>query len=330
MPLVDIDVVRQRSVKCLEDVGVKAEQAELLVDHMLTADLWGRSSHGLSVRFEAMHDHAVEEGGGQPIDIVKDAGHHVVLDANGGFGYVAGRRTAEMLAKRTAEHGVACAVLRNSIHTGMLGYYGNFLAQKNIVSIIAADCLPLMAPCGGAEALLGTNPICFGFPADDDPILVDMATSGVSYGKVTELDEAGEELSEGVALDDKGCPTRDPGKARDGALLPFGGHRGGALAVAVQLLAGVLTGAEPVPDDGDGYGLLMVGFQKGVFAEDEVYDSSVREFIARYRAVPERTDGEVRLPGRRRYHNQRETLKRGVVEISDDLASLLGLENGGG
>lgn len=329
MPLVDIDVLRRRSVECLCDVGVETKEAELLVDHMLTADLWGRSSHGLSVRFEPTYHYAAEAGGGKPTDVVEDAGHHVLLDANGGFGYVAGRRAAEILARRAAQHGVAGVAVRNSIHTGMLGYYGNVLAQKDVVSIITADCLPLMAPYGGSEPLLGTNPMCFGFPADGDPILIDMATSALSYGKVTELAEAGKELPGGVALDDEACPTRDARKALDGALLPFGGHRGGALAVAVQLLSGALTGAEPVPDDGDGYGLLMVGFQKSVFAGDEGYDSAVREFAARYSAVAERADGEVRLPGRRRYHNQREALKRGVVEISDDLATFFGLGGGG-
>lgn len=325
MPRVDIERLKKQSIERLCEAGVSKDQAEILVDHMLTADLWGRGSHGLSVRFCTMYSHATEGAGEQPCDIVQDSGHHVVVDGNGGFGYVAGRHAAEILTKRAQEHGVACVALRNTIHTGMIGYYGNLLAENDIVSILAADCLPLMAPCGGTEALLGTNPVCFGFPTEDDPILVDMATSALSYGKVIEHDEEGEPLPDDVALDANGKPTHSASEARDGVLLPFGGHRGGALAVAVQLLAGALTGADPVPEEGDGYGLLMVGLQKGVFAGNVGYGEAVAEFARRYENVPNRDGAEVRLPGKRRYQNQRANREAGEIEISDELADMLDL-----
>ncbi len=325
MPRVAIERLRGRAEKRLCGAGVSPQQAAVLVDHMLTADLWGRGSHGLSIRFEPTLRHATEGPGEQPCEVVQDGGHHVVLDANNGFGYVAGRRSADMLVERAHQHGVASVVVRNSIHTGMMGYYADRLAREDVVSMVTADCLPLMAPHGGTQRLLGTNPLCFGFPADDHPILIDMATSAVSYGEVTEKDRAGEELPEGVALDENGHPTLDPSEARDGALLPFDGHRGGALAIAVQLLSGALTGADPIPEDGTGYGLFMIGLQKGVFAGEAGYEGAVREFVGRYNAVPARSGEEVRLPGTKRYRIQRENLEDGTVSISDDLAETLGL-----
>jgi len=152
-----------------------------------------------------------------------------------------------------------------------------------------------------------------------------MATSAVSYGEVLELQRAGRELPDGCALDPQGNPTRDPAAARDGALLPFGGHRGGALAVAVQLLAGALTGAPAVPPSGQGYGLLMVGFERGAFAGAQDYDAAVQEFVRQYLAVPPRPGEEVRLPGAHRWHASPPG-PDATIQISGQVADMLGMK----
>lgn len=325
MPTCKIRTVEKAAIGRLTDAGLDAEQARVLVDHMLTADLWGRSSHGLSVRFKAIHRQAQNGAGENTAEIAEDNGARVVLDAHGGFGYVAGRHAARILIERVQKHGLASVALRDTLHTGMIGYYADMAAREGVVSMMFGDCTPLMAPCGGTEALLGTNPISFGFPTDEDPILVDMATSSVAYGSVEEMERSGEKLPERAAVDENGELTREPSEAKAGALLPFGGHRGGALAVAVQLLAGVATGADAVPRDGAGYGLLMVGLEKGTFAGEDRYEAGIRDFQEQYLSVSSRPGCEVRLPGSRRYEVLREHRECGQVEISEELARMLEL-----
>lgn len=325
MPQVNIEELRTRAVGKLEDAGVDSETAGMLVDHMLTADLWGRHSHGLSVRLHTMLKQARVVTEEDRIEVVEDGGHRVVVEGHDGFGYVAGRECTEILIERARELGLACVGLRNTRHTGMIGYYMDMAVQAGIVAMGFANCNALMAPWGGTERLLGTNPVAFGFPAQPDPIIVDMATSAVAFGEVIERERRGEDLPEGCALDEHGAPTRDPSEARTGAVLPFGEHRGGALAVAVQLLSGVLTGSPPIPRGGKGYGLLLVGLERGVFAGPEGYDAAVERFVEAYLDVPEREGMDVRLPGSRRYANRRACEESGTVEVSAEIAEMLAL-----
>jgi L-2-hydroxycarboxylate dehydrogenase (NAD+) len=276
------------------------------------------------VRFEyALHQ--AEAGAGRTApELVLDRGHLAVVSGHNGFGYLAGHFATRLLIERAREHAIAAVALKAARHTGMLGYYVDMAARAGVVAMAFGHCCPLMAPAGGSRRLLGTNPVAFGFPAEPDPIVVDMATSAISYGDVLERQRAGELLPADCALDSEGNPTRDPAAALEGALLPFGGHRGGALAVAIQLLAGALAGAAPVPPAGQDYGLLLVGFSRGAFAGADSYDAAVRAFTEAYLSVPPLPGQEVRLPGARRYRNWRER-SAGCIAISDKLAVILGL-----
>jgi len=322
MPELDVADLRRRAVARLCREGVKEHDARVVVEHMLTADLWGRSSHGLSVRFEHVLRQARDGAPGRRPEVVHDGGHVVAVDGHNGFGYLAAHFATRLLIDRALEHGLAAVALRNSLHTGMLGYYADMVARADVVGMAFGNCCPLMAPYGGKRRLLGTNPLAFGFPAEPAPVIVDMATARLAYGEVMERQRAGEPLPAGCALDGEGNPTRDPAAARAGALLPFGRHKGGALAVAVQLLAGAFTGATPVPPPGREYGLLLVGFSKGLFAGTEGYDEGVRLFAEQYLSVPARRGYEVRLPGARRYATMWQR-SGGKVRVTDGLLELL-------
>ena len=324
MPEVEVSLLRERAVERLRRAGVADEAAGIVVDHMLTADLWGRSSHGLSLRFGAVLRLAEDGAGETPPQIVSDCGHLLSVSGRNGFGYLAGHFCTQLLIERTAQHKLATVALKEARHTGMLGYYVNMAARAGVVAMAFGDCCPLMAPAGGSRALLGTNPLAFGFPADPDPIVVDMGTSAVTYGDLMTAKRAGERIPPDCAIDAEGNPTRDPTAAMDGALLALGGHKGGALAVAVQLLAGALTGAPAVPPRGRDHGLLLVGLSRGAFAGESGYDEAVQEFTEQYLAVPPRPGHEVRLPGSRRHENARRKAQ-GSLEISDALAETLGL-----
>lgn len=323
MPLAEIKEVRRAATRRLVAEGVLERHADIVVDHLLTADLWGRSSHGMSVRFGGILSRARKEVGRIGPVIAVDRGTVLTVDGRDGFGQVGGRLCADLLVERLAEHPLAAVALRNARHTGMLGYYVDRCARAGFVAIACTHCRPLMAPFGGKHALLGTNPIAFGFPARPQPIVVDLGTAAVSSGRVTECAAEGQELPPGVALDRDGKETTDPAKAREGCLLPFGGHRGGALALAVQCLAGVITGAGVFPDGDQDYGLLLVGMNRGAFTSDAEYDDAMTRFVDGYLAAEPREGCEVRIPGWRR--RQRGPTDRQTIEVTAELARSLGL-----
>ncbi|MBT3377662.1 MAG: Ldh family oxidoreductase [Lentisphaerae bacterium] len=326
MPSVQIATLQAAAVERLRQSGAGLEDAKCLVEHMLTADLWGRTSHGLSVRYEQMLRLAKAGVGESHPRLDRDLDAVALIDGCGGFGYVAAKRCLAELTARVRDHGLAAVALRGARHTGMMGYYADQAARAGIVTLAFAHCRPLMAPAGGARARLGTNPLTFGFPASPHPIIVDTATSAISYGDLMVAEQRGTPIPPGKALDGDGRWTCDPRAARKGALVPFGEHRGGALAVAVQCLAGVLTSAAVFPAPDTDYGLLMVGLRKGLFSDDDTYDAAVAEFVSGYLETPELPGETVRLPGAKRYENARRTLDQGVITIPDRLADLLGLQ----
>ena len=143
------------------------------------------------------------------------------------------------LAKET---GLGFVGIKNASHCGALSWFAERATQQNTIAIVMTQTDTCVAPHGGAERFLGTNPIAFGFPvAGEEPMIVDMATSAIAFGKILHAKETGKPIGEGLALDKEGNVTTDPHKIEN--LLPFGGHKGSGIALAIDALTGILMGA---------------------------------------------------------------------------------------
>jgi uncharacterized oxidoreductase len=184
------------------------------------------------------------------VKVVKDDGACLMFDGRRGFGRrVAGEAMAVAMA-RVRETGVAVVTLANSHHVGRVGAYGELATAAGLVSlhfVNVVDHVGLVAPFRGSDARFSTNPVCIGMPgtATQPPLLLDMATSGVAMGKVAVAKRAGKKLPDGNLIDAHGGPTNDPEvmyQEPRGSLLPFGAHKGYALAVLTELLAGAMSG----------------------------------------------------------------------------------------
>jgi L-2-hydroxycarboxylate dehydrogenase (NAD+) len=208
--------------------------------------------------------------------------------------------------------------------SGRSAYYVEMAARAGLIGIHTVAAPPMVAPLGGARPALGTNPIAFGFPLEGDPLVIDLGTSAFMGTDLHFRQRLGIPLPEGVALDAQGRPTTDAAAARRGALLPFGGHKGYALAVAMHAL-GVL--ASGVADD-ERAGYLFIAFQPDLFMSLEDYRKALAAEIAVLKATP-RQPGveEIRIPGERAYR-ERERLRREGIEIDrrihDALTALAG------
>lgn len=241
-------------------LGVAAEEAVLIADHLVEANLRGHDSHGVGMAPE--YGRAIAAGdlrlGHQPA-VHKPAGGMLVCDAGRGFGQIMAHRAISEGIAHAREHGMALVALRNSYHIGRIGHWAEQCAAAGLVSVHFVNVIskPLVAPHGGTKARLSTNPFAAGFPSADGrpPVIVDFATSRLAMGKVRVAANKGVEVPPGTLLDAAGRPTNDPSvmmAAPLGALLPFGEHKGAALALTCELMAAALTGAPaqvaPPPD----------------------------------------------------------------------------------
>jgi len=315
-----LDAVRAR----LAQSGMPDADARSVAEHLVEADLWGRTGHGVNARLRSMVARLQERGNGAaPWGLAVDRGSAVRLDGQGAEGYLLLVRAADLAVERARAHGLALVGVSNTTHTGMLGFATFRIASAGFVGLAFTHCCPLMAPTGGAAKLLGTNPFSAAFPHAPEPIVIDLSPAAITYGEVGMRRERGEVLPPGVAVDAEGEPTTDPAAALAGALLPVAGGKGTALAVAVQLLAGALTGAAAIPRPQVDYGLLCLAIAPDILRGDGGYADAVREFVDAFKRVPPAAgQPPPRLPGAAALSRRAQGLREGL-EVDDDLWQFL-------
>ena len=235
--------------------GSNPDEARLVAAHLVDANLAGHDSHGIGmIPTYVRHLRAGLVVPNTRVKTVKDEGPTLMFDGQRGYGRpVAGEAMAAAIA-RCRETGVVVATLSNAHHIGRVGAYGELASAAGLVSlhfVNVADHRAVVAPFRGTDARFVTNPVCIALPgtARRPPILLDMATSAIAMGKVRVAKNEGKSVDAGVLIDEAGRPTRDPTvmyREPHGALLPFGGHKGYALAVVTELLAGALSGGPTI------------------------------------------------------------------------------------
>jgi uncharacterized oxidoreductase len=240
--------LRALATELLIAAGCGADEAEAIASSLVQTNLYGHDSHGIGLLPAYLRNlKAGLARAGQAPSVVTDAGALVSLDGNRGFGQVVGAAAMRIAIERAREHGVAIVGLANVHHLGRIGQWAEQCAEAGFASIHFVNVLstPLVAPWGGIAARLSTNPFCVGVPHAPHPVVLDYATSAIAYGKLRAALEEGRRVRQGVLLDADGKPTDDPAvmiPERLGALLPFGEHKGYALAVMCELLGGALSG----------------------------------------------------------------------------------------
>ena len=233
-------------------------EAAQVAANLVEANLRGHDSHGVGM--VPRYVDAVLEGGlavNSHVAIRQDSGALLTLDGRQGYGQVIGQEAMELGAARAKEHGVCVVGLAHSHHLGRIGQWAEQCVDHGLVSIHFVNVLsrPIVAPFGGRDARIGTNPFCVGIPRPGkEPIVLDFATSKIAQGKTRVAFNKGLELEPGTIIDDHGEPTTNPRFTviePIGALLPFGEHKGSGLALICELLGGALAGgatAGPVTD----------------------------------------------------------------------------------
>jgi L-2-hydroxycarboxylate dehydrogenase (NAD+) len=285
-------------------VGASNKNAELVTAHLVDASLQGVDSHG--VARIPVYVQGVQEGRINPAatpEVIKETGASALIDGHGGFGQVAASLATEVAKKKAKKCGISGIGVRNLNHVGMLAFYGRRLAEAGFIGMVYASGFPRVAPWGGRGRVLGTNPLCYAFPAKKlDPIVVDMATTTVAAYKIMLAERAGKPIPGDWAVDAEGTPTTDPKRALEGSLLPMAGHKGYGLALSVDILSRVLAGSPPYALTRDvAYtqgGFLVEAIDIGVFVSADEYYRGVDELVTRIRmSPPAKEHDRVYLPG---------------------------------
>ncbi len=232
--------------------GMSRADSDMVADGMLWADLRGRTEYGL-IRLPNIVARTRKGLMPSPADMrwTEVAPSAWQLDAGDGAGFVAGTLAMRRAVDTAKAQGVGLVTVRRSVHYGAAAYYCALAAESSCIGLTCTNAVPKVAACNGTRPVLGTNPLAFACPTRDGyPVLVDMAMSSVAGSAVRAVERSESLLPPDTALDAQGRPTRDPVAAAAGALLPAAGAKGYALALMVEILSGVLTGAAVGPQVG--------------------------------------------------------------------------------
>lgn len=305
--------------RALVAAGYDDDEAALITEHIIDTELRGLDYGGLArvvSIFERTTKPGYERG---PIEVVHETPSSALVDGHNTLGYLVARRASDLCIDKASEHGMAVVGARDTWHTGMLSFFAEMAAQRDLVTLIASNAAPNTAPHGGSEGRFGTNPICFGFPSSDDPVIWDIGTSNIMHGEALLAQRLGEQIPEGTAYDAAGNPTRDPTAALAGAFTAWGGHKGSGLAIAVQLL-GTMCNVAPIPKGMFGYGCLFVMMRADLLMPAQEYKDNVALYAAEVRKTRPVLGGPpVRMPYDRSLAERRRRIAADEVEIADEI-----------
>jgi len=312
---------RDLSERAMRGIGYEPEEARILADHVLDAALCGYEYSGLP-KLLNVADHPLFKAPRHPMRVVRETSVSVLFDGGNQSGMLGMYHATREVIERASAHGFALVAVNNIWMSGRSAYYVEMAARAGLIGIHTVAAPPMVAPLGGAQPALGTNPIAFGFPMEGDPLVIDLGTSAFMGTDLQFRERLGIPLPAGVAIDQHGRPTTDAAAARRGALLPFGGHKGYALALATHAL-GVLCTAVPA-EESTGY--LFIAFKPDLFVPLEDYRRALAAEIAAIKATPlQEGVAEIRIPGERGYRERARLSREGIEidqRIHDALAAL--------
>jgi (2R)-3-sulfolactate dehydrogenase (NADP+) len=229
--------------RALMDAGAGPHAAQLLAKATVEAELVGNRAVGIAHLFDYLDGYRTGRiaTGSQP-EVNRPAPAVVEVDARNGLAQTAFEAGLEGLLDATRTAGIAAMWIRRSYTCGELGYYARRLAQQGFIAVASANSPALMSIGGSPQPVLGTNPLAYGIPRPGLPVVIDQASSSTAFVNIRRAAEKGEPIPAGWALGPDGEQTQDASEALQGTLLPFGGHRGGNIALLVEILA-TLSGA---------------------------------------------------------------------------------------
>jgi uncharacterized oxidoreductase len=326
--LVSTEDLRKICCSVLKASGASGHEAGVVADSLVESSLMGVDSHGIALIIQYVDE--LEKGiikPGAPVEIVKETAQSALVDCGFNFGPVGASKMVELCIDKTRNLPIACVMNQRSHHTGRIGAYVQRLAEKGLVGIAFGAASTKygkgasVAPWGGGQGRLGTNPLAYAVPTDGLPILFDVSTASIAKSRLSVLQKLGTPVPPGFILDRNGESTTDPASVLDGggSILPFGGeqgHKGYGLALLCELLAsGLAQDVNPAEDAGTRYcnSLFLIAIDPNAFSGSESFrheTTRISEYVKSSRPVT--TGRPVLIPGEKEFTVMEQRKKEGV------------------
>jgi hydroxycarboxylate dehydrogenase B len=313
--------------KIFNAAGSDDSEAAIVANHLVEANLAGHDSHGV-IRTAGYLD-CVENGAVLPnrhAQVTSDRGNMLSIDGEFGYGQVIARESMEMAINRAKREGLVILSIKHAGHLGRIGAWAEQLAAADLVSLHFVNTSGhgiAVAPYGGRDRRLSTNPIAAGAPIPGQPpMILDMATSVVAEGKIRVARDRGDTLPEAYFVDAEGNPSRDPNAFYadpPGEILPFGGHKGFGLAIFCEILAGSLTGgASSHPSNPTvermANNMMTVALDPDALAGSAFFEADIKRLVAWIKSSrPSVAQGQILTPGELEVRVRQQRLSSGIL-----------------
>ena len=316
---VEISKLIELSLTALLQSGMSNEDAEIVTNHLLDEELLGKHSHGF-IRLPSIINCTKSFEGKGNFKYEWSSESIVRLIAENEVGLVAAYKATECAISIADKYGFAMvSSIGYSGTTGALGYYARLIASKGLIGIISCTSEYAVAPWGGKDAILGTNPIAVALPNKDNPIISDFSTAAMTYGDLMLAAKESREVPYGIVLDKEGKQSHNPNDANDGCQLPMAEHKGYALGLAVEVLAGLFIGAKSGKESVIGSdGFLILSFKPNIFIPENQYFNNIASLVKEIKnsALASESSG-IRTPGEGSVKKIITMRESGICEMPD-------------
>ncbi len=300
--------LREFSDDCYRALGVNSTASAIVADTLVQADLWGHQSHGVMRLFwyAARLESGATNGNAEPV-VDGGTGALATMDGKGGLGQVVAHAAMSHAIALSKEHGLGAVAVRNSGHFGTAMYFTKMAAEAGCIGFVSTNASPAMAPWGGIEKRVGTNPWSWAAPAGRHPtMMLDIANTTVARGKLYLAKQRRESIPETWAINPDGNATTDPVSGIAGTILPMAEHKGYAIATIMDVLSGVLTGSgfgqsvvgPYVPEGTSGVGHLILAIDIESSRGLSAFEADMEKLIFELKTTPRRPGvDEIFYPG---------------------------------
>jgi len=340
MPTVNADKLKAFGSQIFSALDVPTEDAELVSDLLVEANLTGFDSHGV-IRIP-IYARGIKMGAVKPraeIKIVRETRSTAAIDGGWNLGQVVAKYAMNICIEKARESVVGLVTAKNSQHAGRLNTYAEMAMAQDMIGIASVNSASYVAPYGGKSKQLGTNPLCFAIPSGrEPPMVLDMATSVWARGKIMVYLARGEELPEGVFMDPDGNPTKDPGWYTKGGVLrnlggEIAGYKGFGLSLLVEILTGALTEGGVSNSEEyrsrpfyGGNGIFMMAIDVGQVTELDAFKRRVDDLLSSVRDSPTAPGyEEILIPGEPERLKKEERLREGIYVEDKTWGDLMAL-----
>ncbi|MDA8215990.1 MAG: Ldh family oxidoreductase [Dehalococcoidales bacterium] len=320
-----VETLRDFTFNVFRALDVPEGDAHIVANSLLEANLRGVDTHGitrlLGIYVKRLQAGIVNKDG--QVEVEQEGPSTLLVNGRNCLGAVVAQKTMQLCLAKAEQSGACWAGIHNSNHCGALAYWSMQAVERDMIGLAFTNGPASMAPWGGAEAYLSTNPVSFAIPAGEEPpIVLDMATSAVSRGRIILAASRGEKIPLGWAVDRDGKPTEDAAEGVKGFVMPMAGYKGYGLSLLVDILCGTLTGAAFGPHVGSLYeefsrgqdvGTMFGAFQVSRFMPAERFKARVDQEICEIKSCRLAEGSErIYLPGEIEFEKKQTRLREGI------------------